>query len=129
VVTKERFAQGMTPTQYLDQMGMNRERFAAAMQAISITDGEARLLDRWPGTRRMLVITEDWCGTAIASVPFVFKLAERVPGVETRVFLRDENPDLMDQYLKNGMYRSIPVIALFDEDMNELARFIERRPG
>jgi len=47
----------------------------------------------------------------------------------TRIFLRDENPDLMDQFLKGGVYRSIPVIAFFDEHMNELARFIERRPS
>jgi len=46
-----------------------------------------------------------------------------------RIFLRDENPDLMDQFLKNGLYRSIPVFAFFDEHMNEVARFIERRPG
>ncbi len=46
-----------------------------------------------------------------------------------RIFLRDANPDLMDQYLKNGLYRSIPVFVFFDEDMNELARFIEQRPS
>lgn len=32
----------------------------------------------------------------------------------------------MDQYLKRGLYRSIPVFVFFDEDMNELARFVER---
>ena len=45
-----------------------------------------------------------------------------------RVFLRDKNPDLMDQYLNQGMFRSIPVFAFFDEDMNEVARFVERPP-
>jgi hypothetical protein len=33
-------------------------------------------------------------------VPFVIKLVEGMPGVEMRIFLRDENPDLMDQFLK-----------------------------
>ncbi|PYN95421.1 MAG: hypothetical protein DMD91_24970 [Candidatus Rokuibacteriota bacterium] len=80
-------------------------------------------------TRRILVITEDWCGAAIASLPFVVKLAEATPRIEMRIFLRDENPDLMDQFLKEGLYRSIPVFVFFDEHMNELARFIERRPS
>ncbi len=62
-------------------------------------------------------------------VPFVAKLVEATPGVDLRVFLRDQNPDLMDQYLKKGLYRSIPVIAFFDAEMNELARFIEARPA
>jgi hypothetical protein len=35
----------------------------------------------------------------------------------------------MSQYLKDGRHRSIPVFVFFDERMNELARFIERRPG
>jgi hypothetical protein len=45
-----------------------------------------------------------------------------------RVFLRDQNPDLMDQYLNRGLYRSIPVFVFFDGDMREVARFIERPP-
>src|SRR5262245_63360401 len=110
-------------------MSMNRERFLATMDATSISDGDAAIFERFPGTRRILIITEDWCGAAIASLPFVLKLVERVPDIETRIFLRDQNPDLMDQYLKNGVYRSIPVFAFLDEQMNELARFIERRPG
>ena len=52
-----------------------------------------------------------------------------MPSIETRIFLRDENTDLMDQFLKDGRYRSIPVFVFFDEDMQELARFIERRPA
>jgi ADP-heptose:LPS heptosyltransferase len=87
------------------------------------------VLKLFAATRRILVITEDWCGAAIASLPFVVKLVEGMPGIEMRIFLRDENADLMDQFLKNGLHRSIPVFAFFDEDMNELARFIERRPA
>jgi hypothetical protein len=45
-----------------------------------------------------------------------------------RVFLRDQNPDLMDQYLNRGLYRSIPVFVFFDDHMQELARFVERPP-
>ena len=53
-------------------------------------------------------------------------LTEGVPGIEMRVFLRDKNPDLMDQYLNQGIYRSIPVFAFFDDAWNEVGVFIER---
>jgi hypothetical protein len=128
VVTRERFAEGMTVRQYVDQMSMNKDRFLAALDSIRIAAGDAPLRERFAAARRVLVITEDWCGASLASVPFVIKLVEGMPGVEMRIFLRDENPDLMDQFLKNGLYRSIPVIVFLDEHMNELARFIERRP-
>ena len=128
-VTKERFEHGLTLRQYVDQMGVNRERFERALGAITITPADHQVLERLGRPRRVLVITEDWCGTSLMHVPFVAKLVEATPGVDLRVFLRDQNPDLMDQYLKKGLYRSIPVIAFFDAEMNELARFIEARPA
>jgi hypothetical protein len=128
VVTKERFEQGLTLEQYVDQMSINRERFVEALDETIIEPEEARVLERLGAARRVLVITEDWCGTCLAEVPFVAKLIEGRPGIEMRLFPRDANLDLMDQYLKKGLYRSIPVFAFFDEHMNEVARFIETRP-
>jgi thiol-disulfide isomerase/thioredoxin len=129
VVTQARFEQGMTARQYLDQMSINRERFVHALDAVTLRPEDPALLERFGATRRILVITEDWCGTSLAILPSVFKLAEADPRVDLRVFPRDANPDLMDQHLKDGRYRSIPVIVFFDEGMVELARFIERRPA
>ena len=129
MVTEERFAQGMTVRQYIDQMSMNKERFQATLDSVALVAGDVQLRERFAAARRVLVITEDWCGASIASLPFVVKLVEGMPRIEMRIFLRDQNPDLMDQFLKSGRYRSIPVFAFFDEHMNELARFIERRPS
>jgi hypothetical protein len=129
VVTPERFDQGMTLPQYVDQMSSNRERFIRALDAVTIRPEDEQVLARLGAARKLLVITEDWCGTSLAHVPFVARLVERRPDIELRVFLRDDNPDVMDQYLEKGLYRSIPVFAFFDEHMNELARFIETRPS
>jgi hypothetical protein len=129
VVTKERFAEGLTLAQYVDRMSMNRERFLHALDAATITEDDTRLLDRLGPRLKLLVITEDWCGTSLAYVPHVAKLAGQHPGLEMRIFLRDENPDVMSQFLKRGVHRSIPVFVFFDEDMNEVARFIESAPA
>ena len=129
MVTKERFEQGLTLQQYVDHMAVNRERFVEALEEATVGPAEAQLLERFSGTRRVLVISEDWCGTCLAHVPFVAKLVESRQNIEMRFFPRDANLDLMDQYLKKGRYRSIPVFAFFDEQMNELARFLETRPS
>jgi thiol-disulfide isomerase/thioredoxin len=128
VITKSRFERGMTAQQYLAQMGINKDWFVRALGEVTLGPKDSGVLERFGATRKILVITEDWCGTSIAALPHVFKLAEADPRVELRVFLRDENPDIMDQYLKEGRYRSIPVVVFFDENLTELARFIERRP-
>jgi hypothetical protein len=125
VITRERFAEGLTLEQYLEQMRMNRDRFARALEAAEVRPEAARVLERIGRPTKLLVITEDWCGTSLAYVPGVARLARSRPDLEMRIFLRDENPDVMDQFLKRGLYRSIPVFAFFDDDMNELARFVE----
>ena len=127
-MTAHEFQNGMTLPQYLERMTANRDRFARALSAVTITAADQAVLERLCRPRYAMVITEDWCGTSLLYVPFVAKLMEATPGVELRIFLRDENPALMDRYLKRGLYRSIPVFAFFDERMNEVARFIEERP-
>jgi thioredoxin family protein len=129
VVTKERFEQGLTLQQYVDKMSFNRERFVEALEDATVGPEGGRVLERLAGARRVLVISEDWCGTCLAHVPYVAKMIEGRPEIEMRLFPRDANLDLMDQYLKQGRYRSIPVFAFFDEHMNELARFLETRPS
>ena len=128
MVTKERFLQGMTFQQYLDQMGTNKEKFVEFLKEIKIKPEDREALKKLGKKLNVLVITEDWCGDALYNVPVLAKLVEGHPNVEMRVFLRDKNPDLMDPYLNQGIYRSIPVFAFFDADMNEIARFIERPP-
>jgi hypothetical protein len=129
MVTLERFKQGLTFQQYLDQMGTNKEKFVQFLQEIKLRPEDREALKKLGAkTLNVLVITEDWCGDALYNVPVLGKLVAGLPNVELRLFLRDQNPDLMDQYLNQGIYRSIPVFAFFDENMNEIARFIERPP-
>jgi len=126
MVTRERFEQGMTFQQYLDQMGTNKETFTKFLSEIVIRPEDKEALAKLGKKLKVMVITEDWCGDALYNVPVLAKLVEGNPNIETRVFLRDKNPDLMDQYLNQGMFRSIPVFAFFDEHMNEVARLLER---
>jgi len=127
MITAARFAEGMTVAEYLDQMRVNKERFVRVMREAAIEDEDREALRRLGSGLRILIVTEDWCGDALYSFPALARLVEGEPGVEVRVFLRDKSPDVMDQYLKRGLYRTIPVFVFFDERMNELARFVERQ--
>jgi hypothetical protein len=129
MVTKEQFKQGMTMDQYLAQMGTNKDKFVEFLQTIKISPEDKQALDKYGKKLNILVITEDWCGDALYNVPVLAKMVEGNPNIEMRLFLRDKNKELMDQYLNQGMYRSIPVFAFFDENMREVARFIERPPA
>lgn len=62
---------------------------------------------------RIIVLTEPWCGDSIAVVPVLLKLFENNDAVEIRFLLRDQNPELMEQFLSNGA-RAIPKILVLD---------------
>ncbi len=125
-VTAERFSQGMTYEEYKAQMNRNKERFEETEASVELSDESIAPFANLPESRNVLVIAEDWCGDVISGLPVVGKLAEASGKLNLRVFLRDQNLDLMDQYLKNGEFRSIPVFAIFDENFNELGNMKER---
>ena len=66
-----------------------------------------------------ILITETWCGDAANSVPVIAKLSEENPDIDLRIVLRDENTELMDQFLTKGG-RSIPKLIGLDADHNVL---------
>jgi hypothetical protein len=125
-VTRERFAQGMTFEQFKAQMTRNQERFLANERGLVLDPEDVAAFARLPRPLPVLVLAEDWCGDVVDNLPVLGRLAQESGKLDVRVFLRDQNLDLMDQYLKDGQFRSIPVFVIFDEHFNELGRFIER---
>lgn len=125
-VTAERFAQGMTYDQFKESMTRNRERLEANEREVPIDQETIDTFKNLPEPLNVLVIAEDWCGDVIANLPILGQLAKKSGKLNLRVFLRDQNLDLIDQYLKQGLYRSIPVFVFFDQNWHEVGRFIER---
>jgi hypothetical protein len=125
-IDRARFATGLTYDQYKDQMTRNRDRVEAneARVVIDPEDLEAfRSLNR---PIHVLALAEDWCGDVVANLPVLGALARDSGTLEVRIFLRDQNPDLMQRYLNQGKYESIPVFAFFDDAFREIGVFTER---
>jgi hypothetical protein len=125
-VTRERFEQGMTYAAFKAQMTRNRERFEENERRFIPDPADLAVFQQLPRPLNVLVLAEDWCGDVIANLPVLGRLAEASGKLNLRIFLRDQNLDLMDQYLNQGKFRSIPVFVFFDDDFNEIGRFIER---
>lgn len=67
-----------------------------------------------------LVINEGWCGDSAQSLPVLARIADETDKITLKVILRDENLEIMDQYLTNGG-RSVPkLIALDANTLEEL---------
>ena len=125
-ITAERFNQGLTYDAYKNQMTRNRERLEENEKKFSPTPADLAAFKNLSQPLNVVAIAEDWCGDVIANLPILGRLAQETGKLNVRVFLRDQNLDLIDQYLKQGKYRSIPVFVFFDQSFNEIGHFTER---
>ncbi|MCD6543994.1 MAG: thioredoxin family protein [Flavobacteriaceae bacterium] len=66
-----------------------------------------------------LVLTESWCGDAAHVLPVLNKFSEVNPKIDLKVVLRDDNEDLMNQFLTNGS-KSIPKLIVIDNNANKV---------
>ena len=125
-ISAERFATGMTFPEYVAQMRENHDRFVQTAEAL-------RLRARGPGAplrhRRAAQRARPHRGLVRRRAHLFARLARVTacaPHWNVRIFNRDANPDLADQYLNGGRWRSVPVVVFYDGAMRELGRFIER---
>ena len=128
IMTPERFAQGMTWSQYVDSIKANKERFLQFYSDFTVKPEEVAFFKKFSakkGPVKVVVIGEDWCPDVVRGIPVAVRLAEAV-GMDLRIFPRDQNMDLMNEYLWRHEYLSIPVFAFFDKDWRELGHWIER---
>jgi hypothetical protein len=130
VVTTERFARGLTYVDYIGGIETNQEEFVANYQEIVLRPEDQQFFAEVPrlleSQIKVLALAEDWCPDVVANLPVMARIAGSIPGAELRVFPRDENLDIMDQYLLRGQFRSVPTFVFFDQDFRELGRWIER---
>ena len=104
---------------WLESVVRHRAVWLAVVARTTIADDLAARARALVGPRHLLVLTEDWCGDAIAAVPVLAALAACAPALPLRCLGRDRNADLMDGHLTDGQ-RSIPKLIVYDE------AFVER---
>jgi hypothetical protein len=129
VITPERFTKGKTFQEYLESGIRNRELFEDNYKGTTVTPEQqaklTALAARPNGPDHMVVIGEDWCPDVYRGAPVAARIAEAM-GIELRFFERDQNKDMIAEYLHNGQFESIPVLVFYDKDHRELGHFNER---
>lgn len=129
VITIERFGKGKTFQEYLASGIRNRNLFEDNYNGLTISAEQERALKelaaRPDGPHHVVVIGEDWCPDVYRGAGVAQRIAEAM-GIELRYFERDQNKDMIAEYLKNGEFESIPVFVFYDREHREVAHFIER---
>ena len=101
---------------YAQYLVINQQRVKRIKQRLHLEpETEAAALHAHPGTK-WLILNEHWCGDGAQIVPVQAAIALASKGrIEARVLFRDQNLELMDQFLTNGG-RSIPKTIQLDSE-------------
>jgi thiol-disulfide isomerase/thioredoxin len=129
VVTPERFASGMTWDEYLNAIQRNRDKFEQNYRETQLSDEDVRVLKELVslphGPAKVLALGEDWCPDVFRGLPVMAKMAQAA-GMELRIFPRDQNLDIMNEFLNQGKYQSIPTFVFYTRDHRYICHWIER---
>ncbi len=107
---------------------LNDRRMKRWDKTVKVSDEAKRRLERFDKKVTWLVITESWCGDAAHVVPVINKIAELHSNIDLKLVLRDDNDELMNQFLTNGG-RAIPKLIMLDKETNEVLGTYGPRPS
>lgn len=107
----------------LNEVRMNRLEKTLKMDAEILAS-----LQKIQNKQTWLVIAEGWCGDVAQILPIIKLMTDAVENIELKVVFRDENDDLMSEFLTNGA-RSIPKVLFLDENQNVINHWGPRPEG
>lgn len=127
VVTPERFAQGISYKQWMDAIDRNQQRFVENYDGFTPDPADIEKLKSLVarGVTKCAAIGEPWCPDVFRGLPAIAKATEQA-GMELKIFFRDQNLDIMNEFLKRGEFQSIPTLVFYTKDHKYLGHWIER---
>ena len=99
---------------------LNDKRMARLDKKVKLTDETVERLQKVNTEQTWLILTEGWCGDAAHILPVMNKMSNENTNINLKVVLRDENTELMHQFLTNGSM-SIPKLVVLDKDDNVIS--------
>ena len=111
--------------QQVEYTKLNERRVKRWNKTLKIAEETQHKIKQFNKKTTWLVLTESWCGDAAHIVPVINKVAELNSNINFRLVLRDENEDLMNEFLTNGG-KAIPKLIALDEQNDVIGEFGSR---
>jgi hypothetical protein len=111
------YQKAMLYDEYLDLLGENLKLHELHYRKFVLPERLKSEISSYKPVQ-IFVITEPCCGDSLALLPIVKKIAEENTNWNLKFILRDENPELMSQFM-TGKSRSIPIF-LFVKNYEKL---------
>ncbi|MDX9924252.1 MAG: thioredoxin family protein [Ignavibacteriaceae bacterium] len=99
---------------------LNLQRTFRIHKTYKVSEELKNVLNEIKSPQLWMVLTENWCGDSAQNLPYIAMIASESDKIDLRILDRDSNLEIMDQYLTNGISRSIPKLVAFDPEGNEI---------
>ena len=117
MISAEFFHSGLPYDEFLQQHGSetDRNKWQAALDAISLSEDQKRLLSGFTREMRVLVFAGAWCGDCVSQCPILRQFEICSDKIQLRFMDRDANPTLRDSMGLCGAPR-VPQTVIFSEE-------------
>ena len=99
---------------------LNKKRMERMVNTYRVQEAQMKEFKELNYSGKLLIITEGWCGDAAQSLPVIYRFFKKF--LEIKIVYRDQNEDLMNQYLTNDS-KSIPIVLILNEDKEVVAHW------
>ncbi|MCZ6858050.1 MAG: thioredoxin family protein, partial [Gemmatimonadetes bacterium] len=79
-----------------------------------------------PGSWRLLVVAEDWCGDSANTIPYVAKLVDAAGNLDMRIINSTVGRAIMESHRTPDGRAATPTVILLTEHFEEAGCFVER---
>ena len=107
---------------------LNEVRMNRLEKTLKIDTEVQKTLENLKSKQTWLVISEGWCGDAAQILPIIKLMSETSDNIELKIVLRDENEEIMNQFLTNGA-KSIPKLIILNENLEVINHWGPRPEG
>jgi len=111
--------QGLKTFDKIEQIKLNYHRNNRLSKTYKVSPDLEMILKSINLPQTWYLLTEDWCGDSNQMLPCLAKMTRVNPDIQLKIILRDNNPEIMEQYLTDGK-RSIPKLISVDSRGREL---------
>ena len=95
---------------------LNEVRMNRLEKTLKMDSEVLKTLQNLKSKQTWLVVSEGWCGDAAQILPIIKLMADSSKNIDLKIVFRDENEDLINQFLTNGA-KSIPKLIILNENL------------
>ncbi len=120
------FLQGRPFPEFLKAVRSRRDTWLENTDAARVDPALLERARAVPGSWRLLVVAEDWCGDSANTIPYLARLVDSLPEISLRIVTSAQGRWVMERFRTTDDRAATPTIVLLNQSGEPAGCFVER---